>query len=210
MQSGRLDPHGKAVYTPSAKGKIVSDSLILKEIKEYYWDRPVPFLVEQLPRIRKGRALDLAMGEGRNAVYLAEQGFTVDAVDLSEKAVRKGTALAGARNVSINGIVADLDHFRIPPNRYDLICCFFFLARPLFSEIIRGLRPGGALIYQSVTIEELKINPTFPRAWCLEENELLRAFSDLRVLFYHESSLQGTTSHSALASLLAVRPELNK
>ncbi|TAJ98704.1 MAG: class I SAM-dependent methyltransferase [Candidatus Manganitrophaceae bacterium] len=185
----------------------MSDSLILKEIKEYYWDQPVPFLVEQLPRLRNGRALDLAMGEGRNAVYLAEQGFTVDAVDLSEKAVRKGMALAHGRGVSINGIVADLDHYRIPPDRYDLICCFFFLARPLFSEIAKGLRPGGALVYQSVTTEELKINPTFRREWCLEQNELLHAFRDLRILVYHESSLRGTTSHSALASLLAIRPD---
>ena len=185
----------------------MSDPLILKEIKEYCWDRPVPFLVEQLPRLRKGRALDLAMGEGRNAVYLAEQGFAVDAVDISEKAVRKGAALARSRHVSINGIVADLDHYRIAPNRYDLICCFFFLARPLFPAIQKALRPGGALVYQSVTTEELKINPTFPREWCLEPNELLHAFGDLRILFYHESPPEGTTSHSAVASLLAIRPE---
>ncbi len=185
----------------------MNDPLILKDIKEYYWDKPVPFLVEQISRLRKGRALDLAMGEGRNAVYLAEQGFTVDAVDISEKGVRKGTELARSRGVSINGIVADLDHYRIPPNRYDLICCFFFLARPLFTAIKEGLRPGGALIYQSVTVEELKINPTFPRAWCLEQNELIHAFKDLRILYYHESPLQGTTSHSSVASLCAVRPD---
>lgn len=185
----------------------MSDPLILKEIKEYYWDKPVPFLVEQLPRLRKGRALDLAMGEGRNAVYLAEQGFTVDAVDISEKAVRKGSELARSRGVSINGIVADLDHYRIPPNHYDLICCFFFLARPLFPAMTAGLRPGGAVLYQSVTAEELKINPTFPREWCLEQNELLHSFNNLRVLYYHESALQGIISHSAVASLLAVRPD---
>lgn len=207
MQSPALTVSANRSILRQQKGKCVSDSLILKDIKEYYWDKPVPFLVEQLPRLRKGRALDLAMGEGRNAVYLAEQGFTVDAVDISEKAVRKGTALARSRGVSIHGIVADLDHYRIPPNRYDLICCFFFLARPLFPAMKEGLRPGGAIVYQSVTIEELKINPTFPREWCLKQNELLHAFKALRTLYYHESPLQGTTSHSAVASLLAVRTD---
>lgn len=184
----------------------MSDALVLKDIKEYFGDRPVPFLVEQLPRLQKGRALDLAMGEGRNALFLAENGFTVDGVDLSEEAVRKAQALARARGVSINAVIADLDRFSIAPESYDLICCFFYLARPLFSEMKSALRPGGAILYQSVTTEELKINPAFPKEWCLEPNELLHAFKGLRILHYRESPPQGNTSHSAVASLLAVRP----
>ncbi|MBI3805788.1 MAG: methyltransferase domain-containing protein [Nitrospirae bacterium] len=163
--------------------------------------------MESLPRLKKGRALDLAMGEGRNALYLAQNGFQVDGVDLSEEAVRKATALARSHRATIHPIVADLNHFSIRPKSYDLICCFFFLARPLFSAMAQGLRSGGAIVYQSVTTEELKINPNFPKEWCLDPNELLHAFKSLRVLSYQEAPPQGTTSHSAVASLLAVRPD---
>jgi tellurite methyltransferase len=182
-------------------------SIVVKDVKEYYWDKPLPFLVEQLPKVRKGRALDLAMGEGRNAVYLAEQGFVVDGVDISREAVQKGMRLAQSRGVRINGVVADLGRYIVRPGHYDLICCFFFLDRTLFPAMIAGLRPGGAILYQSVTTDELQINPSFPLEWCLEPNELLRAFKPLRVLYYRESGLTEGQSHSALASLLAVRSE---
>lgn len=181
-------------------------AIVVKDIKDYYWDKPLPFLVEQLSKAPKGRALDLAMGEGRNAVYLAENGFTVDGVDLSEPSVRKGIGLARSRGVQINGIVADLATYTIRPNHYDLICCFFFLDRTLFPAIIEGLHPGGAVIYQSVTTDELQINPSFSPEWCLEPNELLRAFKSLRVLYYRETGLTNQESHSALSSLVAVRP----
>jgi len=180
-------------------------SIPLKDVKDFYWDQPLPFLVEQLPRLSRGRALDLAMGEGRNAVYLAQREYIVDGVDLSVPSVQKAMALARSRGVRIHGIVADLGQYAIRPESYDLICCFFFLERDLFPAILRGLRPGGSLLYQSVTIDEIQINPSFPREWCLRHNELLHAFKSLRVLYYQETGLIEGKSHSALASLLAER-----
>jgi tellurite methyltransferase len=174
-------------------------------------DPPTPFLVEQVSATKGGRALDLAMGTGRNAIYLAQQGYEVDGIDLSEKAVRRAVASARSAGLSINGIIADLDQFAISPNRYDLICCFYYLARPLFPSMMSALRPGGKIIYQSVTTDECKFNPGFPKEWCLEPNELLRAFPGLRILYYEETILpppsaqtKGMT-HTALASLVAVR-----
>lgn len=180
----------------------------LQEISD---DPPLPFLVEQVTAVKKGRALDLAMGNGRNAICLAQQGYEVDGIDLSETAVRRAVTSARARGLSINGIIADLDHFPLAPNRYDLICCFFYLARPLFPGMKSALRPGGKLIYQSVTIDECLFKPKFPKEWCLERNELLHAFRELRILYYEESNVptavtKGMT-HTALASLVAVREE---
>jgi SAM-dependent methyltransferase len=176
-------------------------------------DPPVSFLVEQLSSVKGGRALDLAMGNGRNAIYLAQQGYEVDGIDLSEKAVRRAVASARSIGLSINGIIADLDQFVLSPNRYDLICCFYYLARPLFPSMKRALRPGGKIIYQSVTTDECLFNPGFPKEWCLEPNELLHAFEELRILYYEEKTLsppapqmKGMT-HTALASLVAVRDE---
>lgn len=182
------------------------DSILYSEMQEDPSIRPLPFLVERLPGLRPGRALDLAMGEGRNAVYLAEKGYAVDGVDRSEGSVRKAMGLARIREVSLHGVVADLEDYRIPPQSYDLICCFFYLARPMFADIQAALRPGGALIYQSVTTDETRINPDFPQEWCLEPNELLHAFPALRVIYYRESDPEDGRSHSALASLVALAP----
>src|SRR5581483_5264756 len=172
---------------------------------------PLAFLVTQIPSPQSGRALDLAMGDGRNAIYLAQQGYQVDGVDLSEPAVRRAVASARALGLSINGIVADLENYTIRPGRYDLICCFFYLARPLFPAMQQALRPAGKLIYQSVTTDECLYNPHFPKAWCLERNELLPAFQALRILYYEESATPALISkgmtHTALASLVAVREE---
>ena len=190
-------------------------SLVVKDIKEFFGEVPETFLVAKLPIIQsyhikqKGdpyRALDLGMGEGRNAVYLAKQEYEVEGVDISSNAVQKAVSFSQSQGVQINGIVADLKPWVIRPNHYDLIICFYFLERALFSKIVQGLRRGGAVLYQSVTTDELLINPSFPREWCLERNELLHAFRDLRILFYEETVLEGKMSHAAIASLLAIKP----
>ena len=95
---------------------------MLQNLGDDRWTQPLPFLVEQLERLPRGRALDMAMGQGRNAVYLARQGWTVDGVDRSPAAVQKAMALAGSLGVHVNGIVADLGTYEIRPGSYDLIC----------------------------------------------------------------------------------------
>ncbi|MCI0528120.1 MAG: class I SAM-dependent methyltransferase [Nitrospira sp.] len=180
-------------------------NIILQNLEGDQWTQPSPFLVEQLERLPRGRALDLAMGLGRNAVYLARHGWTVDGVDRSLKAVKEAKTLAGRLGVRINGFVADLTAYPIRPAYYDLICCFYFLDRRLFPVIPQGLKPGGAVLYQSVTIDQLTLRPDFPREHCLEHNELLAAFKDLRVLYYREAIVNSLGTDAAVASLLAIR-----
>jgi SAM-dependent methyltransferase len=180
-------------------------NIMLQNLGDDRWTQPLPFLVEQLERLPRGRALDLAMGLGRNAVYLARQGWTVDGVDRSPEAVQKAMALAGSLGVHINGIVADLGTYEIRSGSYDLICCFYFLERRLFPAIRQGLRPGGAVLYQSVTIDQLALRPAFPREHCLEPNELLTWFQDLRVLYYREAVVNILGTDAAVASLFAVK-----
>ena len=84
---------------------------------------PTPFLVENLPQLKRGKALVLAMGSGRNALYLAENGFDVDGVDISRVAVRRAKKEASRRNVRINAVQADFRHYPFPENTYDLIVC---------------------------------------------------------------------------------------
>jgi tellurite methyltransferase len=107
---------------------------------------PLPLAVEAAP---PGLALDLACGAGRHAIYLAEHGWRVVAVDWSAPGLDLMMREAAARGVAdrIEPVVADLEStprgFEIAPGRYDLVCDFFFLDRQLFDEIREGVRPGG-------------------------------------------------------------------
>ena len=164
---------------------------------------PVEFLVEHIGRLTKGKALDIAMGEGRNAVYLTKKGYEVDGVEFSEEGIKKALALAQKNNVTINAIRADLEkhEHRIEKEKYDLISCFYYLQRDLFPEIKEGLKKGGMVICQTFTTDNLKYQP-HPKNpdHVLQPNELFRYFLDLRIIFYRECVLNNET---AVASIIA-------
>jgi len=109
---------------------------------------PIPLLKEYVHQFRRGRALDLATGEGRNAVFLAEQGFDVDGVDFSAVALDKTRRLAAAHTVTVRTIQADLRQYRIEPQTYDLITNIYYPQRNLFESIKAGLKPGGVFVYE--------------------------------------------------------------
>lgn len=148
-----------------------------------------------------GHALDLAGGPGRHALWLAERGWSVDLIDISAAAL----ARAAARSPKLHTIQHDLSD-GLPPHlaRYDLILNFFFLERPLFTEIPALLAPGAILIFKTYT--ELQpvlshgASPSHPMH-LLQRNELLRAFSGLELLFYRE-----TVTEKGTAELIARSP----
>ncbi len=133
---------------------------------------------------KKGRALDIACGMGRNALFLVEQGFIVDAVDISDVAL----AHFQHHSENIRCIHADLDTYAIPLATYDLIININFLQRRLFPGIIAGLRPGGILIFETFVNSEYEAafnHPVNPE-YLLKENELLHAFLSLKIVYYEE------------------------
>ncbi len=147
---------------------------------------PVEWLAEQSAYLAgSGRALDLAMGEGRNAVFVAERGYDVLGVDVSEAGVEKARDLAREQQTSINAACADLDDFQIEKNAFDLILCFYFLDRRLFSEIRAGLRPGGLVYFETFNAGHLKYT-SFKKEWVLGDRELLREFEGFKILKYRE------------------------
>jgi SAM-dependent methyltransferase len=148
----------------------------------------------------RGKALDIAMGEGRNALFAASLGYDVWGVDISEVGISRAEALARENNLTIHTRIADLDHYNIEENTYDLILCFYFLNRRLFEGICKGLKPGGILIFETFTVDYLKYS-SFKREWVLEKNELREAFSELKILDYHE--VDEPENEIASASLVA-------
>ena len=164
---------------------------------------PIPFLQNHTDLLPKGKALDLAIGEGRNGVYLATQGFQVTGVDISEVGLKKAQALAAEKDVTLATIVADLEQYDIPPNTFDVIICAYYLQRDLFPKIAAALKPGGVAVLETYTVDNLQYRPNFNRAYLLEPNELLTMLPGLRVLRYQEVD----TGQAAFASILAQKPQ---
>lgn len=166
--------------------------------------RPADFLVENIALLPTGRALDIAMGEGRNAVFLAGRGFTVDGVDISPETVARAGEAARAAGVTINARVADLEGgYEIRENVYDLIICFNYLQRSLIPAIKKGVRPGGAVVYETYTIDQLQFGHPRNPDYLLGHNELLDMFRDFHCMLYHEGI---TGENKAVAGIIARKP----
>ena len=163
---------------------------------------PADIVAEFSPLAPPGRALDIAAGLGKNAVYLARQGFDVEAVDISDAAL---TRYAHA-HPRLSCVCADLDLFNIPPARYSLILNIRFLHRRFFPQIIEGLIPGGILIFETwIRHPEAPSRGPVCQDYLLRENELLRAFLPLRILCYRESPRVEGGRPALMASLVGVK-----
>jgi len=164
-----------------------------------------PILKKYLRLFPRGKALDLAAGEGRNAVFLAEHGFEAEAVDISPVAISRARKSARARGVTIRAFAADLDTYSILRGHYDVILDFYFLDRHLIPEIKKGLKKGGMVVFETYTAEQKKLGTEGPGQdkYLLKPNELLRLFRGFHVLFYREGVFREGGKRRAIASLIA-------
>jgi 2-polyprenyl-3-methyl-5-hydroxy-6-metoxy-1,4-benzoquinol methylase len=166
---------------------------------------PNAFLKKYIHLLPKGKALDIATGEGRNAVFLAQHGFEVEAVDISEKGLKKAQALTREKGVRINTFLVDLDQYQIEKERYDLIANFYFLKRRLIPRIKKGLKNGGKVIFETYLLEHRTLSIEGPKQakYFLKSNELLKLFKNFRILFYREGIFREGGRKKAVASLIA-------
>lgn len=149
------------------------------------------------------------MGEGRNALYLAAQGYRVTGIDISYPAVAKCLRQARQKGLVIGGIVADLERFPIKENEYDLMVNFYYLQRDLIPQIKAGLKPGGMVVFETYTQEQTRYGHPLNPDYLLKPNELLDLFRGMRVLVYRElvvSSERQPGQLKAIASLIAQCP----
>jgi SAM-dependent methyltransferase len=167
----------------------------------------------------KGRVLCVADGEGRNSVWLAKQGFEVDAFDIAEIAVAKARRLATESGVTVNYQIADCDSFAWPTAGYDGVAAIFVqfadpsLRRRLFVRMADCLKPGGTLILQGYTPKQLEYRTGGPStASHLYTVPMLReAFAKLEIIELrdYEADLNEGNGHrggSALLGMIARRP----
>jgi len=145
---------------------------------------PHPWLVGHTPRSSGGLALDLACGLGQNALFLARQGYRVTGVDLSHVGLTAGQDMARQAGLAdqILFAQADLDQFRPPAARFELVCVLRFLSRDLFPWLARALKPGGRLVYATLNQGWARTRPEINPEFLLYPGELLTAFPGLDVL----------------------------
>jgi SAM-dependent methyltransferase len=129
-----------------------------------------------------GQAIDIACGRGRNTHFLAEKGFIVDAVDISDYALDKIK-----KSSTINKINTDLDKYNIAPNKYDLIVNVNYLNRRLVSQMKDALKVGGVVIFETFIVAHGDYkHETMNLDYLLRKNELLHSFIGLDVIYYEE------------------------
>lgn len=138
-----------------------------------------------------GRALDLACGLGGNAILLAEQGLKVAAWDIADVPIAALQAIATRRRLPVNAAVRDVGRDPPGPETFDVISVSYFLDRDLIPALVRALRPGGLIYYQTFTRQRVSDRGPQREAYRLDDQELLHLFSGLQVLFYREEGCVG-------------------
>jgi tellurite methyltransferase len=170
-------------------------------------DLPCQLLVDHANLLpTHGLALDIAMGLGRNSGFLIKRGMHVIGVDISSVAVIR----AKRDFPPLMPVIADLEHFSIPPNKFDVILNIFYLQRDLWLPIQQGLKPGGLLFMECLMDEMLSVHPDIDPIYLLKPGELRRAFINspravnLDILYYYEGWNSSANAHRrATAALIA-------
>jgi len=160
---------------------------------------PLPLVVETASEMKPARALDLACGAGRNALWLAERGWSVTAVDGSPAAIELVRRRASAQGTNVTVQVADLEkgEYSIEPAHWDLVVISYYLQRDLFEPAKRGVVPGGVLL-AIVLLGEGRFS--------VAPGELRGYFSGWEILHDREGNPGDSPQHWAAAEIVARRP----
>ncbi len=174
---------------------------------EPFPDAPASWLVAHRDLLTGGgRALDVACGDGRNARYLAELGYAVDAIDASDVAVDALRAAAIERGLDVTPRVVDLEREPLPPGPYDVIVTMNFLQRDLFDALHDALGPGGLLVYETLGRAHVdELGRSFNPAYLLEAGELTRAFARLQIVDHFEGVTERSGGQRGVGAIVARR-----
>ena len=172
-------------------------------------EQPSTFLRQLLENdpwcIPPGRALDIAAGKGRNAFYLAERGFEVVAVDISNVALDVARLHAQRKHLEIDFQQSDLEQVGFPEGEYGLILNINYLQRSLFPKIKAALKLGGHVIFETYLIDQKETGHPRNPNYLLAHNELLEHFRDFRVLYYREGRFSDGAEPSFRAGIFATK-----
>ena len=130
--------------------------------KDLVWSAgPNELFAKEVKNLRPGKALDVACGEGRNAIWLAEQGWDVTAIDFSDVAIEKGRQIAARREVNVNWIAEDVSSWQLPRHEFDLVAVLYLHTtiderEQWLENVISSVKPSGTFIYIAHDIDNIK------------------------------------------------------
>lgn len=168
--------------------------------------QPSAFLEQWIGRIPRGRALDVACGAGRNALFLAASGFEVDAIDISKEGLDRARENARGTRLHVNWLEHDLDEPLAMDTAYQLIAIIRYVNLPLTRQLTGHLAPGGFLVCEEHLVSEADvIGPANP-AYRVTSADLLEAVEGLRIVHVEEVTVPDRDGrNAALARVVAQR-----
>jgi SAM-dependent methyltransferase len=184
-----IDRHLRIINEQGQRLEIERWNEILTSANPTFNTSPNEFLVRIAKGRKPGTALDVGMGQGRNAIYLAQQGWTVTGFDPAERAIAAARAEAQRLGVKLTAEVADDEHFDWGRNRWDLIVLSYVGAREMAPQVLESLRPGGMVVVEAYHRDATK-TASIGGGVVFDSNELLRLFAPLRVIQYEDTDAQ--------------------
>ena len=165
---------------------------------------PIPFLADHIHLLGSGKALVLAAGCGRNAVYLAHCGFSVTALDISAVGLERCRQLAASGGVALDTLCADLDDFELGTQEYDLITMIYFYEPRLFPSIRAALKPGGHFLFQTFSRKHAEIGTFGPKnpAYLATRGAVLKRFQADTIVVCEEAALTEDGDTEAVLQLI--------
>ena len=163
---------------------------ILTAEKPIFNTKPNQFLVRMLEGRRPGAALDVGMGQGRNAIYLAQQGWTVTGFDPADKAVAAAQAEAKKLGVALRTVIAGDETFDFGRDQWDLIVLSYVTVRHLIGRVQQSLKPGGLVVLEAYHRDATK-DASIGGGVVYDTNELLRLFGGFRIVHYEDAPAVG-------------------
>lgn len=158
-----------------------------------YGKEPANFIAKNYDVLKpNSRILDVGMGEGRNAVFLAKKGHNVVGIDISSIAVKKARFLAKEAGVRLEAIVGSIDKYQFRPASFDAIVCFYYVDPRLFPKFFSWLKPDGMLIFEAHTYKHPGFkNGKITKDEAVAPKSLIKWFADYSIKKFEEKSKNG-------------------
>ncbi len=167
---------------------------------------PSRFLQQHLHYVPRGRALDVACGDGRHALFLARHGLAVDAIDFARAGLVRAREIARREGLAVHLVQADLESFPLPREKYAAAVNIRYLQRSLWLPLKRSLVAGGVVIFETFLRQQQGTDHVRNPAFLLEPGELSDNFADLDILLYQEGLFDSEGEPAYLARMVARRP----
>lgn len=170
----------------------------------YHKNNPVSLVQDWLPEIPVGKALDVACGAGRNAIYLAQVGYRVDAIDISAEGLNKARQKASEQRLEVNWVEHDLDQSFDFDTDYSLILVMWYVNLELIGRLCDCLAPGGFILCEEHLITDEDVIGPSSNDYRVTSGALRAAVPGLEILLYEESIEIGTEDGERVASARVV------